>query len=189
MTRPLLLIGLHRGELAFGDQVAARLAGRVELLRIEQGLDGARPTADALFLYRIRHAEMYRQVLQRLGHRRGLVLDLHSGIDEQRRQAEVYCRSEALLSRLEGALARRGGPLAGRVSLLRIEPESGGAAGGRGRYGVARTYIPEDVWRHASFCYVGIEVFLAAAGAGVAEDHAFAAELVTLIADCFETAA
>ncbi len=188
---PLLLIGIHKDELEFGDRVALSLGDQVDVLRVEKGLNGANPTPDGLFHYSIRHAEMYHQVLQSVARKQGPVIDLHTGLNKDTRCADVYCHSERFLRCLEQEIASGRGRLAGPedVRLIRIVAHDAARGGKRlGAIGGARpvvwTYIPETVWRNPRFLYVGVEVFLPAPGAGSAEDHRFASELVRLAADC-----
>ncbi|MEF3168990.1 MAG: hypothetical protein K6360_06605 [Deltaproteobacteria bacterium] len=50
MPGTLLIIGIHREELAFGEQVARLLAGSscMDVLKIESGLSDRRPTPSGL---------------------------------------------------------------------------------------------------------------------------------------------
>jgi hypothetical protein len=188
---PLLLIGIHKDELEFGDRVALSLGDQMDVLRVEKGLNGANPTPDGLFHYSIRHAEMYHQVLQSVARKQGPVIDLHTGLNKDTRCADVYCHSERFLRCLEQEIALGRGRLAGPedVRLIRIVAHDAARGGKRlgaiaGARPVVWTYIPETVWRNPRFLYVGIEVFLPAPGAGNAEDHQFASALVRLAADC-----
>lgn len=179
MTRPLLVIGVHRSELAFGDRIAARLGDEVDLLRIDRGLSGAKPTPETLFRYNVRHAEMYRQVLQTIGRRDGLVIDLHTGINELTRCADVYCHDERFLSHIGTMLAS---VPAGGLSAAQVRPTRIVANGDVGGYTrpIVRTCLPEKMWRNRRFLYVGVEVYLVVPGAGDGADEDFAAALVRL---------
>ncbi|ODS01394.1 hypothetical protein AUC68_00605 [Methyloceanibacter methanicus] len=190
MEKPLLLIGIHRDERPFGDRLAQLLGARCDLLRVENGLDNANPTPDGEFHYRIRHTEMYRQVLQQLHRRTGPVIDIHTGLNERGRCADIYCQSEGFLSCLDRALVARppaGGKARGDVRRVKIVPHEANesrAVAEPGSRPVVWTYIPEAVWRNPHFLYIGIEVFLAAPGPGSEADHAYARDLVLLCADC-----
>ena len=189
---PLLLIGIHKDELEFGDRVALSLGDQVDVLRVEKGLNGANPTPDGLFHYSIRHAEMYHQVLQRVARKEGPVIDLHTGLNKNARCADVYCHSERFLRCLEQEIASgRHGHMARSEDVRLVQIVSHMTARGRPRPEVSAgarpivwTYIPEMVWRNPRFLYVGIEVFLPVPGAGSVEDHQFAGELIRLAADC-----
>ncbi|MEG6508983.1 hypothetical protein V6C03_08365 [Methyloligella sp. 2.7D] len=189
MEKPLLLIGVHRDELAFGEHVAALLEGRCDILRVEQGLDNDNPTPDEQFHYRIRHAEMYHQVLQNIGRRTGPVIDIHSGLNARGRCADIYCHDERFLACAEAAVApqtERAGAFKD-VRLVQIvahdAPERELSASVALRP-VVWTYIPHVVWQNPHFLYIGIEVFLASRGAGTPQDHAYGRDLVLLSADC-----
>ncbi len=190
MEKPLLLIGVHRDELAFGDRLTGLLGDRCDVLRVDKGLENANPTPDDEFQYRIRHAEMYQQVLQQLHRRTGPVIDIHTGLNESGRCADIYCHSEDFLSCLDHALADRAhGSAAQDADIRRLKIVSHETNGSRAPADqelrpVVWTYIPEIVWRNPRFLYVGIEVFLTAPGAGRQEDHAYARDLVLLCAGC-----
>ncbi len=184
MDKPLLLIGVHSDELAFGSAVASVLGDRCDVLRVEHGLENANPTPDDQFHYRIRHDEMYRQVLQQLGSRRGPVIDLHSGLNENGRCADIYCESESLLRCLESAAAEIEPKDVRFFKIVAHEAADGGVRALQQQRPVVWTYIPEVVWKNPHFFYVGIEVFLASPGAGDRDDHAYARDLVLLAADC-----
>ncbi len=179
MEKPLLLIGVHKSELAFGDQVARLLGDAVNVLRVDEGLADAKPTPDALFHWCVRHKEMYSQVLQRVGRRRGPMIDLHTGLNQAARCADVYCHNEQFLSFLRHALSLQ------RESSVRVLPIVTDTSAVTGdTTPVARAYIPPAIWQSSRFLYIGVEVFLPVAGAGEPPDHAFAAQLVRLIIGC-----
>lgn len=185
----VLLIGIHEDELAFGDGVASSLGDQVDVLRVDEGLNGGHPTPDELFLYRIRHAEMYHQVLQRVARKDGPVIDLHTGVNKSARCADVYCHNQSFLHCLEveissGRHNRFIGPEDVRLVQIVSHQRGHGEPRAGGDRPVVWTYIPEKVWRNPRFLYVGIEVYLPGPGSGNDEDHRFAGALVGLATDC-----
>jgi hypothetical protein len=181
MASAVLVTGVHREELGFGDHVAAALEpGRIDVLRIPQGLSNRPPGVRDRFYFLARHREMYLQLRQQLGRQYRLLIDLHTGINESGRCADVFCADEDFLARL----AQR--PLPdGSVRLVRIVPETE-PADTRSDFADldAHTFIPERLWTDASCLYVGLEVYLAREGDGEAPDWAYARRVIEAIRDC-----
>lgn len=150
----LLVVGIHREELAFGATVAARLdARRVDVLKIGEGLSGRRPRQDERFRYDTLHRALYLQLLPHVQPWHRLLLDLHTGLDPAAPCADLYSRDiEVLATRLWRAPPLL--PAAPR--LFALQPPDAAAT----RTAAAQTVIPAEVWRNPRFLYVGIEVYL-----------------------------
>lgn len=180
----LLVIGIHREELAFGEQVAAGLdPARVAVLRIGEGLSGRRPRPDERFHYDTLHRELYHQLLVHV--RRGgyhLVIDLHTGLDRDGPCADLYCRDDALLACVERAQARSGLGGAGRSRYIPFLPPVGTPANGDDPH--AAGVMPEQVWNNPAFRYVGLEVYLSENRPAGAREWDYARDLVNLLAEC-----
>lgn len=171
----LLVIGIHREELAFGQAVAAGLADRrIDVLAIPEGLPGRHPRQDERFRHDTLHHELY---LQLLPHARGrrLLIDLHTGLDRQGPCADIYCR---VPERFASLAARHTGAQAPRLVRL--------GAGGAGHFPDGSTIIPAEIWRNPHCLYVGLEIYLPQAGAGSAADQAYAGDLVRALAATVE---
>lgn len=167
----LLVIGIHREELAFGSAVAAGVdRKRIDVLTIADGLSGRRPRADQRFHYDVLHRALYRQLLGHVRDHHRLVVDLHTGIDSGAPCADLFSRD---IPRIAALLAgSRDLPFQPRLIPL------GGAEEER----CAETVIPEEVWRNARFLYIGLEIYLLESGAERAEDLAYARALVEALA-------
>lgn len=181
----LLVIGIHREELPFGEIVAADLdRGEIEVLAIPEGLPGRRPRPDQHFRYATLHRELYLQLLPHVTGRHRLMIDLHTGVDPEGPCADVYCRDEGMRACLTSALARRGGP---PVRLVGLGPAQGSPTAvdpNAERLPYAATVIPERVWNNEAFGYVGLEIYLAQPGRGQPDEWAFARDLIGLVAQC-----
>ena len=90
---PVVIIGAHREELEFGERVAEGLGPQISVLRIPEGISGHRPRPDEVFYYETRHRELYLQLRQQLRGRYKLAIDLHRGLNQPGRCADVYCRA------------------------------------------------------------------------------------------------
>jgi hypothetical protein len=183
----VLIIGAHREELAFGERVAEGLDSRIAVLRIPEGISGHRPRSDEVFYYETRHRELYLQLRQQIRGHYQLVLDLHSGLNQPGRCADVFCRDAALLRCLQLTVQRRYGRAAA-TSLVRTvrlasrmdtgEPSILADAAGYGKGPLGTTVIPTGVWDSEDFLYVGLEVYLGQEGQGQPDDWGFARRLV-----------
>jgi hypothetical protein len=151
----LLVIGAHRGELGFGEQVAAHLdPATFDVLRIPLGLSGQRPLPDELASWRRRHGELYLQILERVQPGQQLLIDLHTGIDELRRSADVFCAAPSLLARIAAAGPVDGDP----VRVIQLVADTSGALGDSAvvrPFPLARPDPPPMAWDcvfHAPCC-------------------------------------
>jgi len=178
----LVVIGAHRDELAFGDQVAARLDGtRFGLLRIPQGLSGEHPRPDQVALFRQRHQDLYLQLLDHVAPHHRLLVDLHCGINQAGYYGDVLCADHRLLDCVADHAAELGAPVR-CISLV-----SDTRTLSRTSHLVARPEIPEAVWNRPSPIYVGLEVYLCDEGSGSQQERRFAESLIGRVADCSES--
>jgi hypothetical protein len=203
MSKAIIVIGIHREELAFGERVAELLEeSGIEVLRIEQGLSGKNPIFDDLFYYTTQHQEIYLQLRQQVKKRCDLLIDLHSGINESGACADIFCKHVDLLNCLKTVSKKCSNircPLPGPIRLTRIiensEEIDDTAEGNKETdtkirvqgYPVCLTVIPHAVWASKDFIYVGLEIYLPRPDAGTLEDWQFAAEIVECILKCDES--
>jgi hypothetical protein len=188
-TEALLVIGVHREELAFGERVAAVLAERedlagLKLLRIPEGISGQHPRSDQRFHYELLHRAIYRQIQETAGRYR-LLIDLHGGEDDEGLCADVICGNPQLLQCVRQQVVtgscRDFSSHAHRVRTVQLTRDSLAVAQGAT---AARTVIPPEVWDSPDFLFVGLEVYLPTQGAGRQQDWAFAAGWVKQIIHC-----
>ncbi len=181
------MIGVHREELAFGERVAARVsASTLDVLRIPEGLSGRRPRADQRLLYDTRHREIYLQLLPHVLGRYRLVIDLHTGVDEEGSPcADVLCADARFLACAAPAAWPQ--PASGCVvrPVLLTAPTRRQVEGSTPTdVLLAATALPPRVWDNDAFLYVGVEIYLPQAGEGDAAAWAFAADLVERLIGC-----
>ena len=185
----LLVIGVHREELAFGERVAAMLADSgdlpgLELLRIPEGISGRHPRSDQRFHYELQHRAIYRQIRELAGRYR-LLIDLHRGSDDEGPCADVICADDRLLACVRKRLAETRDPdiAAGRERIRAVRLAPGGQVATNGAM-CGRTVIPSDTWNNGEFLFVGLEVYLSADGVGRQEDWRFSARMIATIVAC-----
>ena len=181
----LLIIGVHREELAFGERVAEGLGPElIDLLRIPEGISGRRPHPDQVFYYELQHRELYRQIKDQIHGHYSLVVDLHCGLDQAGPCADVISRDTGLLVCVERQATERFGTTPGSRPVRAVVLE--GQASTSSPPGVAqgRTVIPPGVWDDPAFCYVGLEVYLRRPGAGDERDWALARWLIRAVLAC-----
>lgn len=165
--RTLLVVGIHREELAFGAAVAAGMDRRhLDVLTITEGLSGRRPRPDQRFHYDTLHRALYLQLIPHVQKRHELVIDLHTGLDPQGPCADIYCRDTARLARLLADIPR--------ARLIPLEQSERGPN--------SATVIPAEVWRNPHFLYVGLEIYLPEPGAGRPLDQDYARTLIEAMA-------
>ena len=202
MSKAIIVIGIHREELAFGERVAELLEeSGIEVLRIEQGLSGKNPVFDDLFYYTTQHQEIYLQLRQQIKKRYDLLIDLHSGINESGACADIFCKHVDLLNCLKTVSKKCSNircALPGPIRLTRIiensEEIDDTAEGNKETdtkirvqgYPVCLTVIPQAVWASKDFIYVGLEIYLPRPDAGTMEDWQFTKEIVESILKCDE---
>lgn len=158
-TDTVLVTGIHAEELEFGDRVTGRLVdGDIEVLRIPEGVPQRCDDVAQQFRYRTRQRELYLQLHRQVKGRYRLLIDLHSGLDQDGPSADVYCHEPAVLDCLATQLRA-----ADRVRLIRIvgagesvPPANRDPSAEAG----ARTCIPSAVWTGDQPVYVGLEVYL-----------------------------
>lgn len=172
----LLVIGVHREELAFGRSVADSLDHeQVAVLEIPEGLSGQRPLPDQLFRYEAVHQALYLQLLPHVcGHYR-LLIDLHTGFDTHGPSADLITADPSLQQCLRTALDQASNH---RTEQVRVVP-----IGTRGTEST-RTVIPMQIWNNPAFVYVGIELYLPDERADWAEALSLAHRLIELILGC-----
>ncbi len=183
MSTTLLVTGIHREELGFGDRVADLLDHeRVDVLRIPEGISHARPKANELFYYRTRHREIYLQVKQQIGRGCRLLIDLHSGCSTTSPCADIYCHDNAMLACLLPEQAAF--DQAHTVRLVKIVEQQAGASLSEASMPIAHTWVPRELWDNPAFTYVGLEVYLHDNDAGAPREWRFARELIDHIEAC-----
>ena len=166
----LLVIGIHREELAFGEAVASGLdRSRFDLLKIPEGLSGRHPRADQRFHFDTLHRALYLQLLPHIQTHHEQVIDLHTGLDLQGPCADIFSRDTA---RLVDCLAKADAiqPPPRLISLLHGDAVPS-----------AETVIPPEIWRNPRFLYVGVEIYLPETGTGRLIDQDYARALLNVV--------
>ena len=173
----LLLVGVHREELSFGQAVASAVDPRqVSVLPILQGLSGRRPNPDEVYRYEMLHRALYLQVLPHVEGRHRLLIDLHTGQDSAGPTADLLCASPALCQQLEKRIEGHAGVSGRNVRVLPL--------GQSGRLPKTHTVIPRQIWNNPAFQYLGMEIYLPQNEAAVTESRQLALWLVNMACEC-----
>ena len=183
MSPAVLVTGIHREELGFGDRVAALVdPEQVQVLRIAHGISNARTGTDDGFYSDTEHREIYLQLRQQIRQQprwRGApLIDLHAGVDEHGPCADIYSANQPLLSCLDGRLQTDP-----RVRLVRIVDKPFAGDDSRAD-ALARTRIPRSLWDSQDWVYVGLEIYLAQPADGGLDDCFLAKEIIGHICQC-----
>ncbi len=179
ITETALVVGVHREELAFGEQVIRLMEGSgIHIVKIDNGLSHDRSYYRSGFYHSTAHQEMYLQLHQQLaGKEIALVIDLHTGINETGRCADILSADTALLGRLDVLLATE------EERLYEIIPFDGKKRNGKNVFPACHTIIPQKVWDSREYTYTGLEIYLCEAGQGVVSDWEYAAGLIRMLND------
>ncbi|MCD2453682.1 hypothetical protein GO003_025210 [Methylicorpusculum oleiharenae] len=172
----LLVIGIHREELAFGRAVAKGLdPQQIQVLTVPEGLSGRRPLPDQSFNYQTLHRALYQQLLPYvLGHH-SVLLDLHSGCDTAGPSADLICAGAGWRDALEQEIDRRPDFHKQDVRIVPLGIES--------EFPHAHTVIPKKIWHNPRFTYLGLEVYLPETVDGQNAGRDLAKSLVMLVAE------
>jgi len=189
VARTLLVIGVHTEERAFGKHVAdeAEKSG-IHVLCVDHGLSHKRRYGD-FFYHSTFLKELYLQLNQQIQGKYPLVIDLHSGVNEPGRFAEIYCKETGFLDALGRFLKADWGagsrePEA--IRMLKIVKDISRCDGHpKQGYSVCRSFIPETVWAGGHYLYVGLEIYLSALGEGSPEEWRFARRIINCIHSCY----
>ena len=184
MANTLLVIGIHREELGFSRAVAAAIdRSCIDVLEIPEGLPGRHPRADERFRHEMLHRALYLQLLPHM-HKYRLLIDLHTGIDENGPGVDLYSHEPDRISPCVRGLPAPGPGQAGRQSPRLIQ-----LGDATGRFPPGKTVIPREVWLAGDCLYVGMEVYLKKVGAGETAEHRYARELIEALAHAVQPAA
>ena len=178
----LVVIGIHREELAFGREVVRGLSTHeVDVLEISEGLSGRRPLPDQSFRHQTLHAALYLQLPPHLRPQHRLLIDLHSGFDALGPSADLISADVTLCECLRIGVSQ--------VPGLEYELEVGVLRGevrivplGDSAEVHARTVIPQRIWDNPAFTYLGLELYLPETVVGHGRSVRLAQHLIRLAA-------
>lgn len=181
-----LVIGIHREELAFGRQVTRLLAeSGIHIVQIDNGLSHERSYYRSGFYHSTAHREMYLQLHQQLaGKKINLVIDLHTGINETGRCADIMSADINLLEKVDVLLKgveKHTFSAPGEERLYEIIPQDEKSTKENGSFSVCHTIIPHKVWNTQEYTYAGLEIYLREAGQGSMSDWEYAAGLIHML--------
>lgn len=189
--RVALVIGVHSEELPFGSQVARKLAALVHVVRITNGLSNEKSLYQSGFYYSAAHREMYLQIHQQLKGKTDLVIDLHTGINDSGRCADILSADTRLLCCMQTTLAAiTDHPFSppGEERLYQITPSDKYRTKDVPLFPVCHTIIPQQVWGNREYKYAGLEIYLQKPGKGTDKDCEYAVQLIHLVGSCVEQA-
>lgn len=184
MNSTLVVTGIHKEELEFGDQVVGKLKHvNVDIMRIPEGITHDRAGLGEGFYYHTMHQEIYLQLLQQVKDRYDLLIDLHCGLNDSGRCADVYTSHTSML----GCLAETIDPADDNRQLRLVNILSKSDRELEASHGVdanALTLIPERLWNSQVMTYVGLEIYLPKEGLGEQGDWAYARKLIECVISC-----
>ena len=181
-----LIIGVHREELSFGKQVAGLLTdSEIHIVQIDNGLSHERSYYRSGFYHSTAHREMYLQLHQQLARKKvNLVIDLHTGINETGRCADIMSADINLLEKMDVLLKgveKHTFSAPGEERLYEIIPQDEKSTKENASFSVCHTIIPHKVWNTQEYTYAGLEIYLRETGQGSVSDWEYAAELIHML--------
>jgi hypothetical protein len=181
-----LVIGVHKEELSFGKQVTRLMAeSGIHIVTIDNGLSHDRSYYRSGFYHSTAHREMYLQLHQQLvGKKVVLVIDLHTGINETGRCADILSADTTLLERMDVLLKGVGKHIfsaPGEERLYEIILPDAKSRNENDSISACHTIIPQKVWNAHEYTYVGLEIYFREAGQGFSSDWEYAAGLIQML--------
>lgn len=183
-----LVIGIHREELGFGRKVAAKAGSTVYVVQIDKGLTHEKSFYRSDFYRSAAHREMYLQLHQQLKGKANLVIDLHTGINESGRCADILSANTHLLHRMKAMLdAIDLHPLSppGKERLYQITQPDEHRQNKDTVFAASHTIIPQKIWDAHEYTYIGLEIYLHEPGDGSAADSDYAVKLIHMLCLAF----
>jgi len=184
-----LVIGIHKKELDFGRQVAANLSETdIKIIKIDQGLPQQESFNNRGYYYSTFHREIYLQLHQQVKNKIDLMIDLHTGINESGRCADIFCNDEYLLEKIKKTQNKNNVNISGDSQVIRffkITKVSLKKDAASSNFPVCHTIIPASIWESAPYSYIGLEIYLQEPGNGRQADWSYGAMLVKRIINSF----
>jgi len=181
-----LVVGIHKEELAFGQQVARLMEGNgVHIVMIDNGLSHDRSYYRSGFYHSTAHREMYLQLHQQLIQKKvALVIDLHTGINETGRCADILSANTILLKKIDLLLdkvEKHTFSAPGEERLYEITLIDEKKKDMNDSFSACHTIIPQKIWDSREYTYAGLEIYLRDAGEGFTSDWEYAAGLIRML--------
>lgn len=184
----LVVIGVHREEAAFGEEVAKQLDGKnFDILRVGHGLSARRPRPDQLQAYLDGHDRLYRRIAEDISDGCQLMIDLHCR-QKDRADADLFAADAAFLDHC--LKAHEEDPLMTGKYLRPIRMVSDADLDELSMEALrsqlfSKPELPEAIWRAEQPVYVGIEIYLQTEGTGSPDEWLFACHLIDMVRRVF----
>ncbi|WP_316858209.1 hypothetical protein [uncultured Cohaesibacter sp.] len=184
----IVVIGVHKEELAFGDEVARHLDRTLfSPFRIASGLSARRPRTDQLEQYLTNHEQLYTQIADHMPAHCKLLIDLHCRLKAEA-DADIFCASPDLLNRISESFHTRFPKSDARLRTIRMVSdadlcewddthEDKHASG----HLLSKPELPEVVWRATRPAYVGLEIYLDHEGRGEQENWDLTLQILSAV--------
>ena len=179
-----LIIGVHREKLAFALKVVQQLDSNIHVIRIESGLSHERSLYRSGFYHSTAHREMYLQLHQQLKGKMDFVIDLHTGINETGRCADILTADTEVLQNMKKQLdtiVHHTLSPPGEEHLYRITEPDEHKKNRISTFPVCHTIIPKRVWDGGVYVYADLEIYLHGADEGTLVDCEYAAQLIRML--------
>jgi len=190
MIPSALVVGIHQRERDYGQNVARILSDSgIKILCIHKGLPQPADFDGNPFYYSAYLREIYLQLHQQIKKEFGLMIDLHTGINETGRCADIFCNNTRLLDTVNDLLKKNTNndfSADEPVQLIRITEKTSRKKNTRHKqprniYPICHSVIPKSVWKANKYLYVGLEIYLENPGKGTEADWLYGSRLINII--------
>ena len=189
-ARTVLVVGVHQRERDYGQNVARILSDSdIKMLCIDKGLPQKTEFDGNPLYYSAYLREIYLQLHQQIKKKFGLMIDLHTGINETERCADIFCSDTKLLDKIDKLLRKNtnndfsdDGP----IHLIKITEKTSRKKNIRRKkpqniYPICHSGIPKCVWKTNKYLYIGLEIYLQNPGKGTEKDWRYGSWLINTI--------
>ncbi len=188
MFKTCVIIGAHREELAFGEKTTKGINKRgIEIIRIPEGIPNKRSNGELKSSKRANLANLYSRIHKKVCGSFDLVIDLHSGLSEEKWGADIFSAEKEFLDFMGAGskkLFQKKYRLPDAIRLFRIigKPERISNVFDD-RYPVCLAFVPENIINGKHYRYVGLEIYLTSEK-GRLSDYRLSRRLLRAVHEC-----
>jgi len=188
MFRTGLIIGAHHEELAFGEKTASRIKkSGIDVIRIADGIPNRRARGELKSSKKTDLDNLYSRIHRKVCGKYDLVIDLHSGLSEEKWSADIFSSEMGFLDFMDAGLKkifRDKFHLPDKIRLFKIiRNDQTGPKAFDDRFPVCLAFVPEDIVNGKHYRYVGLEVYLTSQK-GCMSEYRLSRRLILAVHEC-----
>lgn len=188
MFRTGVIIGAHREELAFGEKTTNRIKKNgIEAIRIDDGIPNRRIHNEPKSAKMTDLDSLYSRIHRKIRGKYDLVIDLHSGLCEEKWSADIFSPEMGFLDFMDAGLKkifRDKFHLPNKIRLFKIIGNNQSRPKAfDNRFPLCLAFVPENVLSGKQYRYVGLEVYLTSQK-GCMSDYRLSRRLILAVHEC-----